>query len=344
MKLPREIAIGRGKLEGVPGLCSELQMGRKCLVITGKNTYHVAGKKLAKALAGNFEVGVEKVGAATRETVERVLSSAREESADFLVGVGGGKCIDVTKLASKLAGVEFISVPTSASHDGMASARASIRDGGNTVSRKASTPMGVVVDTRVVKNSPYRLLASGYADVLSKLTAVKDWELASRVKGEPIDPYALAIARASARVMLEAREEVPRITSGGIKKVVKALISSGMAMNLAGSSRPGSGSEHKFSHALDVLAQKPALHGEQCGVGTILAMYLHGGDWRGVREALRTVGAPTTAEELGIRGKVVVEALQKAKEIRPHRYTILEHSDLNRGGAEEVVRATGVIG
>ena len=56
------------------------------------------------------------------------------------------------------------------------------------------------------------------------------------------------------------------------------MISSGMAISIAGNSRPASGSEHKFSHALDMIAPKPALHGEQCGVGTIMMMYLHGGD------------------------------------------------------------------
>ena len=66
-------------------------------------------------------------------------------------------------------------------------------------------------------------------------------------------------------------------------------------MSIAGSSRPASGSEHMFSHALDRIAPKPALHGEQCGVGTIMMMYLHGGNWQtvqpveGAEEALKYI-------------------------------------------------------
>lgn len=55
-------------------------------------------------------------------------------------------------------------------------------------------------------------------------------------------------------------------------------------MCIAGSSRPTSGSEHMFSHALDVLHPGKALHGEQCGVGCIMMMNLHGGDWKAIRD------------------------------------------------------------
>ncbi len=70
--------------------------------------------------------------------------------------------------------------------------------------------------------------------------------------------------------------------------VVKTLFSSGMAISIAGSSRPASGSEHTFSHALDKILDKPCLHGEQCGVGTILMMYLYGGDWKFIRDSLKS--------------------------------------------------------
>ncbi len=93
---------------------------------------------------------------------------------------------------------------------------------------------------------------------------------------------------------------------------MKALVSSGVAMSIAGSSRPASGSEHKFSHMLDMIAPRPALHGEQCGVGSIMMMYLHGGDWRAIRDALSTIGAPTTARQLGIPEEHIVEALVRA--------------------------------
>jgi glycerol-1-phosphate dehydrogenase [NAD(P)+] len=95
------------------------------------------------------------------------------------------------------------------------------------------------------------------------------------------------------------------------------------AGRIAGSSRPCSGSEHLFSHALDRVSEKPSLHGEQCGVGAIMMMYLHGGDWRKVRSALHAIGAPTTAKELGVTNEEIIEALVGAHAVRPERYTIL---------------------
>jgi len=66
-------------------------------------------------------------------------------------------------------------------------------------------------------------------------------------------------------------------------------------------------------------------------------MYLHGGDWRGIRAALRAIGAPTTPRELGIDDEVAVEALLAARTIRPERFTILD-TGLTRESATELVR------
>jgi len=114
-------------------------------------------------------------------------------------------------------------------------------------------------------------------------------------------------------------------------------------MSIAGSSRPCSGSEHLFSHALDLIAPKPATHGQQCGVGTIMMAHVHKMNWKRVKETLRKVGAPTTAEELGIEPEHIIQALIRAQAIRPERYTILKEKRLSRDSAKKLAKATGVI-
>ncbi|MDD1716602.1 MAG: NAD(P)-dependent glycerol-1-phosphate dehydrogenase, partial [Methanolinea sp.] len=79
------------------------------------------------------------------------------------------------------------------------------------------------------------------------------------------------------------------------------------------------------------------LHGEACGIGTIITMHLHGGDWRAIRDALRSIGAPITPGDLGIDDEVAVEALLMARTIRPERFTILDMG-LNRESATELVK------
>jgi glycerol-1-phosphate dehydrogenase [NAD(P)+] len=113
-------------------------------------------------------------------------------------------------------------------------------------------------------------------------------------------------------------------------------------MSIAGSSRPASGSEHMFSHALDRLAPKPALHGEQCAVGTIMMMYLHGGNWQEIRDALIKIKVPVTAKGLKIDDELIIEALTIANTIRQERYTILS-GGLTYEAAEDLAIQTGVI-
>ena len=141
----------------------------------------------------------------------------------------------------------------------------------------------------------------------------------------------------SAKMITDNVDSIKPGLEESARLVVKTLFSSGMAISIAGSSRPASGSEHTFSHALDKILDKPCLHGEQCGVGTILMMYLYGGD------CLKAVGAPTSAKELGISDENVIDALTMAHTIRPERYTILGDNGISEDAAYELALKTGVI-
>ncbi|MFT4923527.1 MAG: glycerol-1-phosphate dehydrogenase [NAD(P)+], partial [Haloarculaceae archaeon] len=153
-----------------------------------------------------------------------------------------------------------------------------------------------------------------------------------------------ALSRMTAEMLVGSAETIKPGLDESAWIVVKALVSSGVAMSIAGSSRPASGSEHLFSHRLDALVPGTALHGHQVGVGTIMIEYLHSGEqgeWRDVRDALASIGAPTTADELGIEPETVIEALTSAHEIRD-RYTILGDG-MSEAAARETATVTGVI-
>lgn len=343
MQLPRAVLVGKDAILELNPLLEDLKLGGIALMVADKTTYEIAGKKCKEVLNERHETAVELISDATVSEVDRITDACKENDIDFVVGVGGGKVIDVAKLASKNSSLEFLSIPTAASHDGIASSRASIKGKDGSVSIGAHAPFGVLADTEIIKNSPYRLYASGCGDIISKFTAVMDWELAQSVKGEEISEYSIALSRMTAQIIMDSCDTVAKRSEEGVRKVVKALISSGVAMSIAGTSRPGSGSEHKFSHALDIIAPDGGLHGEQCGLGTIMMMHMHGGNWRTIKDALKKIGAPTTAAELGLDGDIIIEALLKAGEIRPQRYTILEHRPLDRKTARELATDTQVI-
>jgi glycerol-1-phosphate dehydrogenase [NAD(P)+] len=202
--------------------------------------------------------------------------------------------------------------------------------------------MAIIADTGIISNAPPRLLSAGCGDIISNYTALLDWQLAHRLRNEEYSEYAAALSDMTAKMVVA---QAPTIRPGleeSAGVVVKALISSGVAMSIAGSSRPASGSEHKFAHAVNRIAPGRALHGELCGIGTIVMMYLHGGDWRMIRDALRYTGAPTSAHEVGLDRDTVIEALTSAHKIRPERYTILD-AGLAKKAAIKAAEATEIV-
>ncbi|RLI24911.1 MAG: NAD(P)-dependent glycerol-1-phosphate dehydrogenase [Candidatus Hecatellales archaeon] len=344
MELPRRVVVGFNILNVVGRLCLELGIKGRILVVSGPKTHHVAGGVVVDSLEeAGLEVSSLKVEEASRETVEETVRALKAEGATAAIGVGGGKVIDVAKLASARAGIPFLSCPTAASHDGIASPQASIQDSRGPISIRAQSPLAIIADIDVILKAPYRLMASGCGDIIAKFTAVRDWWLAHQLRGEYYGDYAANLALMSARLVARNARLVREGSEEGARTVVEALISCGVAMSIAGSSRPCSGSEHLFSHALERVAPGKALHGERCGVGTIMMGYLHKLRWKRIRAVLKMVGAPTTASELGVESEEVVNALTEAHRIRPERYTILGEKGLTRDSALKLAKETGVI-
>lgn len=309
------------------------------VVLDDPITRGIVGKKVSDDLNCDHH----EVKTATMAEVDLVADFLKKGKYDIVVSIGGGSVIDVGKLASFNISIPFISYPTVASHDGIASSRASIRDGEKKLSIEAQPPIAIIADTKIVSQAPYRFIASGCADLISNYTAVLDWQLAHKLKGEYYSEHAASLSSMSAKVTIDNADVIKEGLEESARKVLKGLISSGVAMSIAGSSRPASGAEHAFAHALDMVAEKPAMHGEQCGVGSIMAMYLHREDkYKTIKEALEKIKAPTNAQELGISDKEIIKALTMAHKIRD-RYTILGESGLTERAATKLAKVTGVI-
>jgi glycerol-1-phosphate dehydrogenase [NAD(P)+] len=339
MVLPTKVLIGDGVLSELSGFIAGSAASGKVVVASGSNVQSKVREVVDSGL-GRRAAWVE-VRAADTANVQRVVKASR--GAKCIVGVGGGKSVDVGKLAAFERHLPFYSVPTSASHDGISSPFASLRGLDRPYSVMALPPVGILADIDVIASAPRRLLSSGCGDLVSKLTAVKDWQLASRVSKEYYGGYAASLALMSANVVIEGSKKIGTFGRESVRDVVEALISTGVAAGIAGSSRPCSGSEHLFSHYLDLIAPDAGFHGEKCGIGTIMMAKLHGLDWRAVRSALADVKAPVAAFEIGVKDKDIVESLVRASSIRPERYTILSREKLAPRSAAELARSTGVI-
>jgi glycerol-1-phosphate dehydrogenase [NAD(P)+] len=151
-----------------------------------------------------------------------------------------------------------------------------------------------------------------------------------------------------AHLMVNRAKEPDFRLENDIETLLRGLIMSGVAIAIAGSSRPASGAEHKFSHALDYLGFGSGTHGEQVGLGTIIFEFFYEkayneGNWELIRESLRNVGAPTKAEQIGLSKEQVLEALLYAKKIRRKRFTILEALDPQKEDFEKALEETKIV-
>lgn len=342
VEFPRNVLAGHGVLEQVRDLCANIHTGHTGTMITGNATMKAAGRAVLDYMEG-YEIDTCIVGDATTDTVEMVEGQVSEFGSDFILAVGGGSKIDTAKIVSKDLNLPFVSIPTSAAHDGIASNRASLKSSTGSRSVASASPMGVIADTEVIVKAPYRLLASGCADVISNLTALRDWDFARRLRNVDFSRSAYSLSMFAAESMMDAAPLIKPGVEESVWLAIKPILTSGMSMSIAGSSRPTSGAEHMISHMIDLRHPGRALHGEQCGVASIMTMYLHGGDWRQIRDTLNEIGCPITAKGLGLTAEDLIDCMVHAHEIRSDRFTILGDKGISEEVAETVAVATGVI-
>ncbi|MEV7284673.1 iron-containing alcohol dehydrogenase family protein [Streptomyces sp. NPDC093252] len=270
------------------------------------------------------------VGGGTLDDAVRLAAEMRAGHFDALVGLGGGRIIDCAKFAAARVGLPLVAVPTNLAHDGLCSPVATLDNDAGRGSYGVPNPIAVLIDLDVIREAPVRFVRAGIGDAVSNISAIRDWELAHRVKGEKIDGLAAAMAR-------QAGEAVLRHPGGVgdqdfLQVLAEALVLSGIAMSVSGDSRPSSGACHEINHAFDLLhPRRAAAHGEQCGLGAAFAMYLRGAHDEAVFMAgvLRRHGLPVLPGEIGFTEEEFVRVVEFAPRTRPGRYTILEHLDLN---------------
>jgi glycerol-1-phosphate dehydrogenase [NAD(P)+] len=334
---PRLLEIGDGCLRTVADLLErhEFDLTRVC-VGTGCGPTFPLGTAVADdlkaagvdiVLRGDLDGHLDQAGELAGEVVKSDIS--------LMVGVGGGRVIDTAKLAASRTGIEFVSVPTAISHDGISSPVASLlHPESGRRSYAATMPAGIIVDTGTASSAPERMIRAGVGDLASNLTAALDWLLADRTGHDRYDAFSAMIAESAARPALE----IDDISSDESKEwIAKGLLLSGLAMAAAGTSRPCSGAEHLISHSLDAaLGERAALHGEQVALGCLVSATAHGSDLLDPFRALfERIGLPTHPRDVGISDAEMVDAIATAPATRPRRYTILTEFEGDPGELAE---------
>jgi glycerol-1-phosphate dehydrogenase [NAD(P)+] len=258
-------------------------------------------------------------------------------SAEIVVAIGGGRLLDIAKVAAQYSERKLVAAPTQLSHDGICSPVAvlPVPEGG-VRSIAAISPASVFYSLPTLAQSPARSIIAGIGDIISNPFALRDWEMAA-IRGKDVIVESAWHLSMEATHLIEPR--LGRVATGGARRpefiglLAHSLTNSGFAMRAAGSSRPASGAEHKISHTIDAKFGGRALHGEQVAFACIISGALQGLDPLPIVQSLESLGLPTRPEHLGLSREEMIDVVLDAPRTKPERFTVLENAALGRRSA-----------
>ncbi|MFK4227526.1 iron-containing alcohol dehydrogenase family protein [Streptomyces sp. NPDC019890] len=325
---PVVVDINAGALDDLAGLLADQRIsgsGKLAIAISG-GSGQALRERLSPVLPGAtwFEIADGNIDSAVK-----LADDIKGKRFDAVVGLGGGKIIDVAKYAAARVGLPMVAVATNLSHDGLCSPVATLDNDNGRGSYGVPNPIAIVIDLDVIREAPVRFVRSGIGEAISNLSSIADWELSHQVNAEPVDGLAAAMARTAGEAVLRHPGGVG--DDDFLTVLAESLVLTGIAISISGDTRPASGACHEISHAFDLLhPQRAASHGEQVGLGAAFAMHLRGArDKAGLfAEVLRRHGLPVLPDEIGFSVDEFVAAVEYAPQTRPGRFTILEHLDL----------------
>ncbi len=266
INLPKIIEVGNNKLESLDEILLRHHLYfKEKILVTSKKLYELYENNLKKL---NFSelLFIESSDITEKIKLERKILS----SEGLIMGFGGGQILDIVKLFSSEKSVSFISIPSALSNDGIYSPISRINVQGKKLSYGVKAPLGIIVDLKIVRESPRNNILAGVGDLISNIGALEDWDLACRDVNENKNDLAYSLSLMSANSLIDLKET--DITSEiFLERLTYGLILSGLSMSIAGNSRPASGSEHHISHVIDeYYPEKSTLHGIQVAYGLLL--------------------------------------------------------------------------
>lgn len=352
-----DMSIRKGAIEDLPKMAEPFKDG-KILVVFDNHTYEVAGKRAVELLKENgfnvkellFDTG-DDILIPDEKTLGRIVQE-QDLDTSLMVAVGSGVINDSVKFVTSRSGLPYIIVATAPSMDGYVADGAPIFSQGYKYSPVAHLTYGLVGDTDILKTAPQDLIQAGYGDVVGKITAIADWDLAVKANNDyRCDTCVTLVNRALDKCFAKA-EGLKDRDPESLGALLEALTLTGVAMALVNISRPASGAEHMLSHfwEMDYIARglNPNHHGIQVGVATpIIARFFEEladilpegtgalcPPHEEIEALLAKGGAPTSPKDIGISKELFHDSLLKGYTVRP-RYSIMQFAKDN-GCLEEI--------
>lgn len=270
MALPQIFKLEENLYEEFESVLDKINVGNKFVT--------VCGVKFSNKIAYDFiehctrykllpPIEVEK---ATIYAAFKVRTAAEKENSP-VIGFGGGKISDTTKLGASDANKPAIIVNTQPTHDGTASNVVSIDQYGKPYSVPVKPPTAVILPMPIHYQCSPETIKKGIGDSLAKISANLDWKLSEELKSEKQKdpPYNENVSYLCVQPTMEIIENIKKREEEGpfvpdkefISILDNALVSYGINMCTIGSTVCASGSGHLYGHGLDVTVKNRLPHG-----------------------------------------------------------------------------------
>lgn len=333
----QSLKIGQGYINRVEETLRENNIQGKILYVSDPVVDKLYGDIVKPQIKAVGHIRMEIVDHNTIEYAMNVAERVIATDVNCIVALGGGKVLDVCKYAAYISKCALLSIPTTMANDGIASPIAVLKRKDNKPkSLGCGMPTMLLLDTELVMNAPAELIKAGIGDTISNYMALIDWKFACERGKDKMNGYAYMMSQTSLDAIMETQYDT--ICPDFVNILANSLVLSGIAMDFAGSSRPVSGSEHLFSHALDYYCEKPNLHGIQVALGTIAMLKLIDRDYSKVLNYLKKFNVDINPAHMGIDEETFVICMQNATKMRNNRYTHLHEADLSDENLKKIYK------
>ena len=312
-------------------------IGQKTIVISEEFLIGIYKEKITDISKdfGNAEIFAMKE--ASFDEAVAIAKKVCVEDIKVIIGIGGGRVLDTAKYAAHISKAVYICMPTSLSNDSLASPFSVLETYGKARKTFAcKIPTAIIVDTNMIINAPEGQTLSGIGDTIAKHTALFDWKLSAAKTSTRIDDFAYALSRMSYDSVYHCDEKNMK-SRVFIRILSRALVMGGLAMEIAGSSRPCSGSEHLFAHAIEEYYPDIKIsHGLAVALGTIPACIFQGQEIDGLLSFFKAHGLDVDPASYGITKDMFADMWEKARTVRTGRITVLDEIKHDRVQLDEI--------
>lgn len=281
----KNLIYSEDSLKRLPEVLSSFIGGRRIVLVADERTWDIAGRSAEKSLEKSSWT-IEHIIVPDTDYSSPVCNemthdwlSDRLPSVDIALAIGCGVINDLVKWVAFDHDLPYAVVATAATMNGFTAANvAPILKGVKSLIR-ARPPLAVFAVPSVIVEAPFELTAAGLGDCIAKPVCTADWIFNHIFFDEYFCRYCSEMINTLEPHYFDHPEDIRNRKPATIEALFNALLYSGIAMTIVGTSAPASGGEHLLSHTLDMMSSVDGvahdLHGRQVGLGTLFASAIY---------------------------------------------------------------------